>query len=73
MTRAVAREQDVLLIDLARLLPKNSTYFYDTIHFTNEGAEKVGMAVYRALCPYAADLFPDRVIQSCPDQSLGPG
>jgi lysophospholipase L1-like esterase len=72
MTRAVAQEQGVLLIDLARLLPKNSTYFYDTIHFTNEGAEEVGMAVYRALCPYVADLFPDRVIQSCPDQSLGP-
>lgn len=69
MTRAVAREQGVLLIDLALLLPKTSTYFYDTIHFTNEGAEKVGMEVYRALCPYMVDLFPGLVVQLCPDQS----
>lgn len=68
ITREVAKEQDVLLIDVARLLPKSSTNFYDTIHFTNEGAEKVGMQVYRALCPYIADLFPDRVVQQCPDQ-----
>ena len=72
MTREVAREQGVLLIDLARLMPKTSTYFYDTIHFTNDGAELVGMAVYQALCPYMADLFPDRVVQHCPSQRSDP-
>ena len=31
----------ILVIDLARLMPKNSIYYYDFIHFTNAGAEKV--------------------------------
>lgn len=41
ISRKVAQEQDVLLIDLARQMPKSSLYFYDGVHFTNEGAEKV--------------------------------
>ena len=31
----------IKLIDLAALMPKNSLYYYDFIHFTNQGAEKV--------------------------------
>jgi len=31
----------ILVIDLARKMPKNSEYYYDFIHFTNKGAEKV--------------------------------
>ncbi len=31
----------ITVIDLARKMPKNSRYYYDFIHFTNEGAEKV--------------------------------
>lgn len=31
----------IRVIDLARKMPKNSEYYYDFIHFTNEGAEKV--------------------------------
>jgi hypothetical protein len=31
----------IMVIDLARKMPKNSLYYYDFIHFTNEGAEKV--------------------------------
>ncbi len=32
----------ITVIDLARKMPKNSAYYYDFIHFTNAGAEKVG-------------------------------
>ena len=31
----------IKVIDLAALMPKNSLYYYDFIHFTNQGAEKV--------------------------------
>jgi len=31
----------IMVIDLARKMPKDSRYYYDFIHFTNEGAEKV--------------------------------
>jgi hypothetical protein len=41
ITRIVARNLKVKLIDLASRLPKSSHYFYDTIYFTNEGATKI--------------------------------
>jgi hypothetical protein len=41
VTRRAAKEEGVWIVDLARDMPKDSTYFYDGIHFTNEGAEKV--------------------------------
>ena len=31
----------ITVIDLSRKMPKDSRYYYDFIHFTNEGAEKV--------------------------------
>jgi lysophospholipase L1-like esterase len=48
-TRAVARDEGVFLIDLAREIPLDSTYFYDWIHFTNEGSAEVGRVVARSL------------------------
>ena len=41
-TRQKARERNIPLIDLARILPKSSEYFYDLVHMTNKGAEKTG-------------------------------
>jgi GDSL-like Lipase/Acylhydrolase family len=35
------RAEGVAVIDLATAMPKNSKYFYDFMHYTNEGAEKV--------------------------------
>ncbi len=45
VTRRVAGEAGVALIDLARELPKDSRLFYDFLHFTNEGAAQVGTIV----------------------------
>jgi lysophospholipase L1-like esterase len=45
VTRRVAGRERVFLIDLARLLPKDSRYFYDLYHFGNAGAEAVGTIV----------------------------
>jgi lysophospholipase L1-like esterase len=45
VTRAVCREKGLPLVDLARLMPKNSLYFYDMSHFTNQGAAEVSSLV----------------------------
>jgi GDSL-like Lipase/Acylhydrolase family len=41
VVRALGKERGLAVIDLARLMPKNSLYFYDMSHFTNRGAEEV--------------------------------
>jgi lysophospholipase L1-like esterase len=57
VTRDVARAQRLLLIDLARELPKDSRYFYDFLHFTNAGSERVGEIVAAHLLPYLEETF----------------
>lgn len=52
ITRQVAERNRVLLIDAARAMPKNSLYFYDMLHYTNAGAEKLGDIVYYQLKDY---------------------
>jgi lysophospholipase L1-like esterase len=54
----VARENKVPVIDLAALMPKNSLYFYDASHFTNEGAAKIASLVAAGLQPVLDDCFP---------------
>jgi GDSL-like Lipase/Acylhydrolase family len=41
VVRGVCTERGLPMIDLARLMPKNSLYFYDMSHFTNAGAAEV--------------------------------
>ncbi len=50
--RHVASDEHVLLIDLARELPKDSKYFYDFLHFTNDGAARVGSIIAAHLEPH---------------------
>ncbi len=40
--RKLCLDEKVELIDLAKLLPKSSAYFYDPMHFTNAGSIRVG-------------------------------
>jgi len=49
VTRQTSADGGILLIDLARELPKDSKYFSDWIHFTNEGAALVGDIVFAHL------------------------
>jgi lysophospholipase L1-like esterase len=51
VTRAVAAAARVPLIDLGRELPKDSRFFYDYVHFTNEGAARVGDIVFNRFAP----------------------
>lgn len=46
--RRIAREKRVECIDLAHLLPKDSRYFYDPMHFTNEGSIRVGQIIAKS-------------------------
>jgi lysophospholipase L1-like esterase len=62
ITRKVGKEKGVLVIDLAREMPKNSNYYYDLTHYTNTGAEKVADIISRDLQPYLAWKFPGYVL-----------
>ena len=54
-TRRVGRETTTKVIDLARLLPRDESYFYDMAHFAAPGAAAVGEIVAQSL---VADLVP---------------
>jgi lysophospholipase L1-like esterase len=71
VTRSVAQENGLLLIDLAAKLPKSSRYFYDTIHLTNEGAGRVAELVAEPLCRHLAIRFPERAASPCSGDSGG--
>jgi lysophospholipase L1-like esterase len=54
VTRRVAAGERVLLIDLARTLEKDSRYYIDWVHFSNDGARRVGVLVFEGLRPTLA-------------------
>ena len=58
VVRQWGREADVLVIDLAREMPKNSAYYYDLMHYTNAGAALVADIVAAHLTPFLAKKFP---------------
>ena len=58
VVRQRGREADALVIDLAREMPKNSTYYYDLMHYTNAGAALVADIVAAQLTPFLARKFP---------------
>jgi lysophospholipase L1-like esterase len=70
VTRQVCRDSSVMLVDLARQMPKSSRYFYDAMHFTNAGSEKVAEIVARGLCPEIARRFPEYVVRDCAEASV---
>ena len=68
VTRHLGQENKVTVVDLAHNLPKTSRYFYDFIHFTNEGAEAVATIIARDLCPVMKQRFPAYATGSdCPN------
>jgi lysophospholipase L1-like esterase len=57
-TRRVAQKNGVLLVDLARELPRNSAFYYDYLHYTESGAKAVAGIVDRHLAPWLAARYP---------------
>ncbi len=58
VTRQVAQKNGVLLIDLARELPRDSAFYYDYLHYTEPGAAAVAGIVARDLEPFLAARYP---------------
>jgi len=52
--------RNVPVVDLAELMPKNSLYFYDASHFTNQGAEQVALLLSAGLQPVLRNYFPEQ-------------
>jgi len=40
VVRDLATEKNVMLVDMAKLMPKNTKYYYDMVHYTAEGSQK---------------------------------
>lgn len=57
ITRQVGRDQKVFVIDLAKEMPKSSKYYYDFIHFSNEGATKAAEIIYKYLKIFLAEEY----------------
>ncbi|HLX91222.1 MAG TPA: hypothetical protein VKR32_06040, partial [Puia sp.] len=57
VTKRVALISGVPCIDLATKMPKDPVYFYDLIHFTNEGARKVAEIVDDGLTNFLAEKY----------------
>lgn len=59
ITMKVAHRNEVFLIDLANKLPKSSLYFYDGVHYTNEGCSRIGEIVASELTKYLSVKYFD--------------
>jgi len=49
VTRKLAHDKGIYLVDLAREMPKSTRYFYDAVHFTVQGCQKVAGILTREL------------------------
>lgn len=58
VTRDLCLEKGLPLIDLGRLMPKNSLYYYDMSHFTNAGAMRMASLLAPALDSILDCQFP---------------
>lgn len=63
--RDVAHRHEVLLMDLADKMPKDSTFFLDQVHFTPDGADRVADILYPGVCALLAEQFPSHVTGAC--------
>lgn len=64
-TKDIATKNNVFLIDLANEMPKDSKYFYDFIHYTEEGANEVATIINNDICPHLQLKYPNFKIKDC--------
>lgn len=55
--RKIGKESGIFVIDLANEMPKNSLYFYDSMHFTSEGNVIVSDIIYKNVAPFFKNKF----------------
>jgi hypothetical protein len=63
--REAGEAEAVFVIDLARLMPKSSRLYYDFMHFTPQGSERVAEIVTPRLCAYLGQAFPGDLDRPC--------
>ena len=64
--RQTAAVDQVEVIDLAREMPKNTNFYYDTYHFTNAGCQRVAEIIDKHLEPFLAEKISSIFIEkSC--------
>lgn len=56
--KRIGESNNVLVIDLAKKMPKSTLYYYDLLHFNNNGAKKVAEIIFSELYPFLAKKFP---------------
>ena len=59
ITAEVGDELDVPVLEMADQVPKSSRYYYDLLHYTNDGAELLATLVHTELTPILSDWYPD--------------
>ncbi len=59
--KRLAKQYNIPCIDLAAMLPKNSLYYYDFVHYTKKGTEKVAELLTPYLTEYLKTQFPQFV------------
>jgi hypothetical protein len=63
--RHAAETENVYLSDLARMMPKDTKYYWDRVHYTDAGSKKVAQLVARGLLPYLTQKFPSYSRGTC--------
>jgi len=59
--KKLAKEYGILCIDLAAMMPKSTRYYYDYVHYTNEGTKKVVELIAPQLEEYLRAQFPNHI------------
>jgi hypothetical protein len=62
VTTDVGSQLDVPVIGLAETIPKSSRYYYDLLHYTNDGAELLATKLHRDLMPILGDWYPELIL-----------
>jgi hypothetical protein len=70
--RDVAESEHVHLIDLAHMMPKDTKYYWDIIHYTDAGSKEVAHLVTIGILPYLAQKFPSYRKSTCEIEPANP-
>jgi lysophospholipase L1-like esterase len=64
--REVGKQEGVLVIDVAQELPQNSRYYYDLMHYTQEGSARMAEIIHTRLGPWLVRKFPNFCSRAVP-------
>ena len=62
--RQTAAVHQVEVIDLAREMPNNTNFYYDTYHFTNAGCQEAAEIIDKHLEPWLAKKYPQYLLKN---------